>query len=820
MRTRGFTAGLLALLLVTSAQAGQATPSEDFDWDTWRAIAVQSGGRHKPLDTHAREFITRLTGRSNFKPEAFAAISIADVKDWNGLSKALLAAAESGKPTAVARIANELSGDLRGKLAKADLDTEKLRAELKSLNSQLKTELDVVSYDQPTIQSLQQLRQFAIANRPEVAKMFAQRDKVEAELNDRDALRARLVHELNDLVGWQKLYDATAWKDVELDEATQALVQKTSVELSPRETGLLNRALVAAALPEVIAPYVPGETKFGPVVVEGRKYDPVELYMTLLLSWQGWDQPEQFGDLLGTSSSFEEVYWKPHKADAWDQTPLINARFEPMTPLLKPETLKAVSPRTIGENKAFVAKAREIEMKQRVNSDAKLGPLEEKVSGAHNGYASLVHQRIGNELHILPNQSTDSNDWQPIAVMFSSDTGLANEGYDTATIASLRKSFQDAREGLFGNNAAKFNDASRRFADGLQQLGEKSHIYPTEAEIARELTYNRSKPFRITWVLAFLASAVLAISLGVKSPYPYYVGMATLIASMASMVYGVYLRIMIAGRPPVTNLYETLLWAAFVLAVLAVSLSAIYKHRIIATAAAVTFCLSTLLAESIPIQFGASISPLEPVLRSNYWLIVHVLTIVASYGAFMLAWALGNIGLGFYLAGVDRPEDTKPMALFAYRAIQVGVLLLTIGTILGGVWAADSWGRFWGWDPKEVWALIALIGYLVVLHGRFIGLFKTFGMLAGSVLMFMLIVMSWYGVNFVLGAGLHAYAFGEGGVGYVSTAVGANLAYVGACYYAALRSKSARATQKTDAPEETDIADASGDNLEPSNAPA
>jgi ABC-type transport system involved in cytochrome c biogenesis permease subunit len=118
--------------------------------------------------------------------------------------------------------------------------------------------------------------------------------------------------------------------------------------------------------------------------------------------------------------------------------------------------------------------------------------------------------------------------------------------------------------------------------------------------------------------------------------------------------------------------------------------------------------------------------------------------------------------------------------------VQVGVLLLTAGTILGGVWADYSWGRFWGWDPKETWALIADLGYLAVLHGRFSGWLRTFGSLASSVVCFTGVVMAWYGVNFVLGVGLHSYGFGGGGVHYVTAIVVLQLLYVG---FAAIQHK-------------------------------
>ena len=115
------------------------------------------------------------------------------------------------------------------------------------------------------------------------------------------------------------------------------------------------------------------------------------------------------------------------------------------------------------------------------------------------------------------------------------------------------------------------------------------------------------------------------------------------------------------------------------------------------------------------------------------------------------------------LAMQQTAAKIKPLANFIYRTMQVGVLLIAAGTILGGVWADYSWGRFWGWDPKEVWALITLLVYLIPLHGRFAGWVNTFGLVMASVVCFLSVVMAWYGVNFVLGVGLHTYGFVEGG---------------------------------------------------------
>jgi ABC-type transport system involved in cytochrome c biogenesis permease subunit len=203
-----------------------------------------------------------------------------------------------------------------------------------------------------------------------------------------------------------------------------------------------------------------------------------------------------------------------------------------------------------------------------------------------------------------------------------------------------------------------------------------------------------------------------------------------------------------------------------------------------------------------------NIEPLQPVLRDNFWLLIHVLTIVSSYGAGALAWGLGNISLAYYLFGKYRdpaphapaapgygpasheaevvhqgrrpPDACATLAGYTYKAVQVAVMLLITGTILGGLWADVSWGRFWGWDPKEVWALISGLVYLAILHGRYAGLFGNFGLAIGSVLGASAIMFSWYGVNFVLGAGLHAYGFGTGGQMEVGGVVLLNWAFAAA----------------------------------------
>ena len=223
----------------------------------------------------------------------------------------------------------------------------------------------------------------------------------------------------------------------------------------------------------------------------------------------------------------------------------------------------------------------------------------------------------------------------------------------------------------------------------------------------------------------------------------------------------------------------------------------VMARRAFAVVGAGTAFLVGLIAYYAPI-WDSNINPLMPVLRDNFWLTLHVLTITASYGAGFLAWGLGITAMAYYVLGRYReplapsaehvaqghrpadgyrappeafhrrvPEQCASLSGFIYKSIQVAVVLLAAGTILGGLWADVSWGRFWGWDSKEVWALISLLIYVGILHFRFTGLLRDFALATGAVFGITSIVMAWWGVNFFLGSGLHSYGEGAGGGFYV-----------------------------------------------------
>jgi cytochrome c-type biogenesis protein CcsB len=258
----------------------------------------------------------------------------------------------------------------------------------------------------------------------------------------------------------------------------------------------------------------------------------------------------------------------------------------------------------------------------------------------------------------------------------------------------------------------------------------------------------------------------------------YRGALASYLGALVALITGFAMRIAIAGRPPVTNMYESVIYVGLGAALFGLLLELVYRQKYVLTAAAGVATVALILADNCPTVLDPSLRPLQPVLRSNFWLVTHVMTITLSYAAFALAMGIATITLGYYAARSTNHTAIAALGRFTYKAIQIGVLLLATGTILGGVWADYSWGRFWGWDPKEVWALVALLGYLAVLHARFAGWVGHRGLAALSVICFALVIMAWYGVNFVLGAGLHSYGFGAGGSGFVVAALLGQFAFV------------------------------------------
>ncbi|MBI2712824.1 MAG: cytochrome c biogenesis protein CcsA [Bdellovibrio sp.] len=296
--------------------------------------------------------------------------------------------------------------------------------------------------------------------------------------------------------------------------------------------------------------------------------------------------------------------------------------------------------------------------------------------------------------------------------------------------------------------------------------------------VQAEFFYNQARPFLFAWIF-YLVAALLWVFLEFRPQKKKVRKVALSFTGLAVLwhLIGFGLRCYVAGRPPVTNMYESVIWVSLGVIGFALILYRLQRQGIILAVATVLAWLGLVAGDAAPSVLDSSIQPLVPVLRSNYWLTIHVLTITLGYAAFALTLGLSNISLFQFLKKAPK-EKIFNLNQLTYRAMQFGVVLIAAGTILGGIWADYSWGRFWGWDPKEVWALITLLAYIVILHGRYTNWVGQFGFAAWSAVSFMTVVMAWYGVNFILGAGLHSYGFSRGGTPWVLGFVALQLAYI------------------------------------------
>jgi ABC-type transport system involved in cytochrome c biogenesis permease subunit len=149
------------------------------------------------------------------------------------------------------------------------------------------------------------------------------------------------------------------------------------------------------------------------------------------------------------------------------------------------------------------------------------------------------------------------------------------------------------------------------------------------------------------------------------------------------------------------------------------------------------------------------------VLAGTVWLAIHVPIIMLGYATLTIVTFFAHLVVGAEILAPKRRDLIERWSQLAYNYTHVGSILLIAGILTGSIWAASSWGRYWGWDPKEVWSLVAFLAYMAILHARFDGQIRDFGVAVGSIVAYWTILMTYLGVNFVLASGLHSYGFGS-----------------------------------------------------------
>jgi ABC-type transport system involved in cytochrome c biogenesis permease subunit len=286
----------------------------------------------------------------------------------------------------------------------------------------------------------------------------------------------------------------------------------------------------------------------------------------------------------------------------------------------------------------------------------------------------------------------------------------------------------------------------------------KHYLHSLDAEII----FNKAQFFFWAFVISMF-SATFFLGHSRKKILQKKSAVMLFLFSISPLVTGLAYRVYITEFAPVTNMYGTMIWVSLGIQIFTLLLFLLYQNYLFSGFMLLGSGIILWITQSIPLVLNPDLDPIVAVLRNNFWLSTHVTTITVSYAALTMAMILGNVALIRIWFIKDNQKFFKEYAHYAYRLIQLGCFLLTAGIILGGIWADYSWGRFWGWDPKETWSLIANLAFLAILHARYTGWVSDFAILAWSPVAYLMVIMAWYGVNFILAAGLHSYGFSSGG---------------------------------------------------------
>lgn len=368
---------------------------------------------------------------------------------------------------------------------------------------------------------------------------------------------------------------------------------------------------------------------------------------------------------------------------------------------------------------------------------------------------------FGSILRIYPVPNDENNKWVS-NLELSHATGTA--------LDTIKTAFPIYLEALSKGITTEDYTLANTMLNGIEkfQLKYGGKVRPSEREIDAEVMYNKVNvfqrlPFLYLTVAALMFVLVIFQIFKDRKFLRISINVLHVIIGLlfAAHTLGLIARWYISGHAPWSDAYESIIYVAW--ATMFFGLSFDRKSKL--TVASSAFVTAMVLSAAYANWIDPEIANLPPVLNS-YWLMIHVAVIVASYGPFALGFILGFVSLllMFFTTEGNKKKmelNIKELTYINEMALTVGLVLLTIGNFLGGQWANESWGRYWGWDPKETWALISIMVYAFVIHARFVpGLRNRWFFSVMAIFAFVSILFTYYGVNFHL-VGLHSYASGE-----------------------------------------------------------
>ncbi|WP_372800219.1 cytochrome c biogenesis protein CcsA [Lutibacter sp.] len=377
---------------------------------------------------------------------------------------------------------------------------------------------------------------------------------------------------------------------------------------------------------------------------------------------------------------------------------------------------------------------------------------------------NLLYSAItGDILRIFPIPNDSNNTW----VSHNNIQSAHFKGQDSVFVRQILPIYLQT---LSDSNVSKDYSKSDEILQGITNFQKKygSEVYPKEHKIDLEIAYNKYDIFKTIYSY-YMYIGTLMFFFVIFQIFRNNKTINFLIKASIVIIIGLFLlhtggliaRWIVSGNAPWSNAYESMIYVGWATMLFGL----IFGKKSSMTIAATAFLTAFILMVAHWNWMDPEIANLQPVLNS-YWLMIHVSIIVASYGPFALGMILGLIALLLMILTTKKNKQKiglmiKEMTIINEMALTVGLVMLTIGNFLGGQWANESWGRYWGWDPKETWALISIMIYAFVLHLRLVpGLRSRFVFNLFSVAAFASILMTYFGVNFYL-SGLHSYASGD-----------------------------------------------------------
>ena len=346
-----------------------------------------------------------------------------------------------------------------------------------------------------------------------------------------------------------------------------------------------------------------------------------------------------------------------------------------------------------------------------------------------------------------------ATDWQNLG------ENLTTAGH-TAHLHPVIAQYADLADAYTSNDSASFNSTVQEMTTQFEKLAPKMEYDLRSVNF--EYSFNEMQPFYRAMTLYVLVFLLVLLSWlwnpRLLTTIAFWLMAGCLILHTAGLVS----RIWIQARPPVTNLYSSAIFIGWGAVVLGLVFERLHKNGIGAAAGSIVGFVTLIIAHHLGMG-GDTMEMMQAVLDTNIWLATHVVVITLGYTAMFLA---GILGIVFLIRGlVDssfQKKTARSMSSMVYGITCFAVLFSFVGTMLGGIWADQSWGRFWGWDPKENGALLIVIWSAIVLHARWGGLVRERGIMMLSIFGNIVTAWSWFGTN-LLQEGLHAYGFSNAG---------------------------------------------------------